>query len=264
MRRANMTLISAAVLLTVLSGCGTVAAAGAEVAPLQEPELSSLFHANSITGTTLTGETLSLGYWLYEPENPTGDMPLIVYLHGASGRGDDLETVLEPEDLPKYLNEGALGEVASYVLIPQLPSDMRSWNLVFGILYNLIQRTISDYSIDASNISLAGFSMGGAATWEFSARHPELFARVAPLSGSAERVLGNAAAFEGTPVRAFVGSADSVVSPETSEQMVGELKEAGVDATLTVFDGAEHTEVPFHVYHDEGINLVLWLIGVFE
>ena len=30
-----------------------------------------------------------MGYWLYTPVPTRSDMPLIVYLHGGSGRGDD-------------------------------------------------------------------------------------------------------------------------------------------------------------------------------
>lgn len=33
----------------------------------------------------------ALDYWLYTPKNPAEDMPLIVYLHGGSGKGNDLE-----------------------------------------------------------------------------------------------------------------------------------------------------------------------------
>ena len=53
-----------------------------------------------------TDDLGDLGYWLYAPENPTENMPLIVYLHGASGRGKDLNLVVADEDFPKYLQAG--------------------------------------------------------------------------------------------------------------------------------------------------------------
>ncbi len=66
--------------------------------------------------------------------------------------------------------------------------------------------------------------MGGTATWEFAAEYPELFARIAPLSGSARGVLDQVSVLQEVSVWAFVGSADTVIAPNSSEQMVAELK----------------------------------------
>ena len=48
----------------------------------------------------------ALDYWLYTPKNPAEDMPLIVYLHGGSGKGNDLEKILDEGSLPGYLWSG--------------------------------------------------------------------------------------------------------------------------------------------------------------
>ena len=89
-------------------------------APSAEADMSLLFQACSIS----TDEMENFGYWLYTPENPAENMPLIVYLHGASGRGEDLNLVVADEDFPKYLKTGELGDVRAYVLIPQLPAEL--------------------------------------------------------------------------------------------------------------------------------------------
>ena len=211
-----------------------------------------------------TDDQNALGYWLYTPENPTENMPLIVYLHGASGRGDDLNVVVADDDFPKYLQTGELGDVRAYVLMPQLPADVRSWCDKEDELYNLIQKTVSSLPVDAENISLAGFSMGGTATWELAAKYPNLFIRIAPLAGSAREVLEQVSTLQNIPVRAFVGTADVVISPNSSEQMVAKLQKAGADACITAFNGADHVSVPPLVYHDENIALVDWLIGANE
>ena len=54
----------------------------------------------------------ALDYWLYTPENPAEDMPLIVYLHGGSGKGNDLEKILDEGSLPGYLWSGQLSPAA--------------------------------------------------------------------------------------------------------------------------------------------------------
>ena len=221
---------------------------------------SQSFQASSIK----TEELDAFGYWLYTPENPTENMPLIVYLHGASGRGEDLDLVLADEDFPKYLQSGELGDVQAYVLIPQLPSDLRSWSDISDSLYSLIQKIVSDFSIDIENISLAGFSMGGTGVWELAVEYPDLFARIAPLAGSARGVLEYASLLKEIPVRAFVGADDTVITPNSSKQMVAKLQNAGADAQITVLDGADHVSIPSLVYHDESVRLVEWLLGADE
>lgn len=74
-----------------------------------------------------TGEAGGLDYWLYAPPGARDGLPLIVYLHGGSGRGDDLELVMEAESLPKFLRDGDLA-LSAYVLMPQLPSGETGWN----------------------------------------------------------------------------------------------------------------------------------------
>lgn len=61
------------------------------------------------------------------------------------------------------------------------------------------------------------------------------------------------------PVWAFVGSADDIVSPESSEAMVDEILRLGGKAQLTVFQGASHFDVPDRAYKDPQIGLLNWM-----
>ncbi len=261
--RTSVCLFLAAILLAAMGVSGlaeqeTVSEGTEEM--LSTANMPASFQARSMA----TDELDDFRYWLYTPENPTENMPLIVYLHGASGRGEDLNLVVADADFPKYLRSGELGNVPAYVLIPQLPSEMRGWSEISDSLYSLIEKTIDEFSLDEENISLAGFSLGGTATWELAAESPDLFARIAPLSGSARGVLEQVSVLKEIPVRTFVGSADTVIAPNSAEQMIMELKKAGADAEMVVFDGADHVSVPSFVYCDESIHLVEWLIGAAE
>ena len=264
-------------LLTVMSACDTADTSNPENSEAidqsnifftEETNTSTDFKtpfSQSFQASSIKTEELDVfGYWLYTPENPTENMPLIVYLHGASGRGEDLDLVLADEDFPKYLQSGELGDVQAYVLIPQLPSNLRSWSDISDSLYSLIQKIVSDFSIDIENISLAGFSMGGTGVWELAVEYPDLFARIAPLAGSARGVLEYASLLKEIPVRAFVGADDTVITPNSSKQMVAKLQNAGADAQITVLDGADHVSIPSLVYHDESVRLVEWLLGTDE
>lgn len=64
----------------------------------------STFEANSVSN-----EFGSFRYWLYTPSNPTEQMPLIVYLHGGSGKGDNLSLITSEDGFPKYLQSGGIG-----------------------------------------------------------------------------------------------------------------------------------------------------------
>ena len=71
----------------------------------------------------------------------------------------------------------------------------------------------------------------------------------------------NTKALANTPIWAFVGSEDKIVKPDTAEKLIANLKSEGKDAQITVFNGADHIEVPSLVFSDNKINLVEWLIG---
>lgn len=60
---------------------------------------------------------------------------------------------------------------------------------------------------------------------------------------------------------AFVGSADTIVPPDSTPTFVEALREAGADAAVTVFDGDDHFSVPSLTYLDRGTYLVGWLTG---
>lgn len=60
---------------------------------------------------------------------------------------------------------------------------------------------------------------------------------------------------------AVVSSADTTVPPDSTLTFVEALREAGADAAVTVFDGADHFSVPSLAYLDRGTDLVGWLTG---
>ncbi len=133
---ASVGLLLAAVLLAAMSACVTVDTGnGSSEVTLERSDASSLaeqkifsaeseefsseeFAPTSFQACSMTTDEMEVfGYWLYTPENPVKNMPLIVYLHGAGGRGEDLNLVVSDEDFPKYLQSGELGDVRAYVLI---------------------------------------------------------------------------------------------------------------------------------------------------
>lgn len=208
-----------------------------------------------------TSQLGTFRYWLYTPSDPTENMPLIVYLHGGSGKGDDLNLITAVDGFPQYLQSGQLGDVRAYVVIPQLPSTQKGWVNAAESISELIDHTVSTYKINRNNISLTGHSMGGTGTWNLACTYPSLFARIAPLSGSIRNTPDIIDNLKNIPVRAFVGSADTIVPPDSSKEVIAALKAAGGSAEITVFDGADHFSVPSLTFLDTNIELIGWLIG---
>ena len=196
-----------------------------------------------------------LSYWLYTPQSTDAPKPLVLYLHGGSGKGSDLNAVLEAESLPRFLQEGQLAPDA-YVVMPQLPANCKGWSDRTAQLLQLLADIKAQYSI--ARTTLTGHSMGGTGCWQLALAHPETFCAAAPLSGSVQLTPQNLTSLQSLPVWAVVGSADTIVKPDASEQFITALHEKNSNALLTVREGATHFDVP-QAYLDSTLGLLDWL-----
>lgn len=197
------------------------------------------------------------------PSAPPGardGLPLIVYLHGGSGRGDDLELVMEAESLPQFLRDGDLAPSA-YVVMPQLPSGETGWNGVTEGLAELIDAVVEDCGADAGRVSLTGHSMGGTGAFAVAAALPGRFSFVAPLSGSVRDSREMRAALADLPVWAIAGAQDDVVDPAAARDFLAALRAVNPDARYTEVEDAGHFDLPARAFLDGEIGLVRWLLS---
>lgn len=181
-----------------------------------------------------TGEADGLDYWLYAPSGARDGLPLIVYLHGGSGRGDDLELVMEAESLPQFLRDGDLA-LSAYVVMPQLPGGEAGWNAVTEGLAELIDAVV--------------------------AALPERFSCAAPLSGSVRDTREMRAALADLPVWAIAGAQDDVVDPAAARDFLAALRAVNPDARYTEVEDAGHFDLPARAYLDGEVGLVRWLLS---
>ena len=193
---------------------------------------------------TLNGS--DIGYWLNTPQDTAGNNPLIVYLHGGTSRGDDLNLLVEHEGLPQYLLEGKLTPSA-YVVMPQAPEAIRSWDELDAEIMELVSYLTEYFPIDAARIALTGHSMGGIGTWLIGFKHQDVFKRIAPLSGAISRKLSNRLDRLTIPAWSFVGTDESDQNAYTSNtSLLPKLIQSNTDAQriqLTILDGYKHREV---------------------
>lgn len=217
---------------------------------------------SSVTDHSIkTSELNKLNYLLYTPANAKSDMPLIVYLHGGSGKGDDLTLLTNTEGFPQFLSEGKLGEISAYVIMPQLPKSKKGWTDIKLSLKELIEHIATTYNIDESRISLTGHSMGGTGAYGVAAAYPELFSCVAPMSGSIRNTSANIQALSNMPVWAIVGTNDTIVAPTSSREFISALSVSNSNARITELDGASHFDVPALAYLNKELGIIEWLIS---
>ena len=158
--------------------------------------------------------------------------PLMLFLHGAGERGDDLER-LKVHGPPKLAD--ADPDFPFIVVSPQVPEG-EWWDT--RTLSALLDDVESTYHVDPDRVYVTGLSMGGFGTWALGLAEPERFAAIVPICGGGQSWLAGRLA--GTPVWAFHGAKDEVVPLQASEEMVQAIQRAGGNVRLTVYPDRGH------------------------
>jgi len=157
---------------------------------------------------------------------------LLLFLHGAGERGDNLELV-KVHGPAKLVEKGK--DFPFVVVSPQCPKDKR-WET--NDLIALLDDIILKYKIDENRIYVTGLSMGGNGTWKLAAEIPNRIAAIIPICGWGDPF---AAMMMGKlPVWAFHGAKDVVVPVSSSEVMVETMKRNGGEVKFTVYPEANH------------------------
>ena len=180
-------------------------------------------------------ENVSGGYLDYLEYCPKCEekLPLLIYIHGAGGRGSDLSALQSVG--PKYEIEHGR-KINAVCVFPQCHAD--TWFELFETLIDFVDTLRKEDRIDDKRIYVCGSSLGGYTTWQLAMSRPEWFAAAVPVCGGG--MYWNAARLKNIPIWAFHGENDTVVFPEESKKMVDAVNLAGGNARLTVFPGVGH------------------------
>ncbi|MGB2938002.1 MAG: prolyl oligopeptidase family serine peptidase [Phycisphaerae bacterium] len=179
----------------------------------------------------------SLKYLLYVPDaynrTPT-KWPLVLFLHGAGERGDDLELV-EKHGPPKLIAQGR--EFPAIIVSPQCPKDTW-WTDHVAALEALLDEIVARYRVDEDRIYVTGISMGGFGTWALAFDQPQRFAALGVICGRGDPA--KAALLKHVPIWVFHGAKDQTVPLKDSQDMVEALQAAGGSPKFTVYPDAGH------------------------
>ena len=181
----------------------------------------------------------NFGYVLNLPKDydATKQYPLVLFLHGAGERGDDLD-VASRHGFMKHVRE----EDADYPFIflaPQCPFD-KYWGCFTESLLAFLDDMMAKLPIDRERVYLTGLSMGGTGTWMLAMAAPERFAAIAPICGSG--ICWNIDPIVDLPVCMYHGDCDAIVPIEESITMLKAINRRGGKATLHILNGVGHNE----------------------
>ncbi|KAA3609676.1 MAG: phospholipase [Calditrichaeota bacterium] len=182
-------------------------------------------------------ETTEMKYLIYLPsdyDEKVKQWPLMLFLHGAGERGEDINKV-KVHGPPKLVENGE--NFPFIVISPQCPKE-QWWPSLTAELMRLIDEISQNYAVDEKRIYLTGLSMGGYGTWALAGEFPDKFAAIAPVCGGGTPYF--ARKMRHIPAWVFHGAQDQVVPLKNSEEMVLALRKAGGEVKFTVYPEAGH------------------------
>ena len=189
---------------------------------------------------------------MFQNKNPKLKAPLIIYLHGAGGKGNDIN-VIKRQVMPLLKGIQKFTKEQCIIIAPQCLKKSRNggrgtWKVEeLNLFLEQFKKTLP---VDANRIYLTGNSFGGYGSWLWGGHNPERFAAILPIvggigPGGPKDVTPDldkwAAKLAQVPVYAFAGKKDRVVPAERSERMVAAIRKAGGgQAKIKIYPNEAH------------------------
>jgi len=134
--------------------------------------------------------------------------PLLVFFHGAGGRGNDNKgQLVDAGGIGAFVKAGLQTKRSSHVFAGQVPKGERWVNVHWGLLghkmpkvsdsmrmaFEALDAYVADKKnqVDPSRIYVMGLSMGGYGTWDAIQRKPDFFAAAVPICGGGDSSLAH-------------------------------------------------------------------------
>jgi predicted peptidase len=178
-------------------------------------------------------------YFVFIPHDYKGDQayPLILFLHGGGESGTDGKAPLRA-----YLGPAIKKQESTFPFLVVFPQSQKgTWNAssedgqrALAILAD-VQKELR---VDERRLIVAGGSMGGAGTWSFAMKHPDVWAAIVPICGSGD--VKQADKIKNIPCWCFHGAQDKSVNVEGSRRMIEALRAAGGTPKYTEYPEGGH------------------------
>lgn len=221
-------------------------------------------------GRTFQNGDRTVRYRWFAPEPADGPLPLVVVLHGSSGKGSDNLTQLLTGNSVVGAGYWAAPEQQRenpcFVLAPQCPpgemwTRTASWTspvhplspepaAALADLMALLDETLASHPVDPGRIYLLGASMGGYGVWDWIVRDPRRFAAAVAICGGMPE--GQAAALRDLPLWIFHGEDDGIVPVEESRRAFREILAVGGRPRYREYEEGPHG-ISSYAYLDPGV-----------
>ena len=198
---------------------------GIAQAPAQAPQLTAK------RGVLLGG----YNFWVRTPQgyNSATPQPLVIFLHGASLCGRDLNRVKRYGPLDAE-TKGL--EIPAVIVAPQNPGG--SWSP--RKLNDMLEWVKRNYAIDTTRVYVLGMSLGGYGTMDFAGTYPHKIAAAMALCGGS--TLKSYDGLGQLPLWIMHGTGDRAISVTQSKIVVAAMQAARNDTRLRYdwLAGASH------------------------
>ena len=197
----------------------------------------------------------TMPYRLFRPA-AGGKLPLVVYLSGSGGLGDDNLKQLGLGNIfgtRLWLLPENQQQFPCYVVAPQTDRGWAKYDMTqqeggakvvpglgdgSRLVLEIIDSLQHEFPIDDRRIYVAGQSMGGAGVWNIIAARPGLFA--AAIICCAGRSTENGTEAIDTPLWVFHGDADKTVPVSLTRNRIAARRKAGGHPIYTEYPGVDH------------------------
>lgn len=175
-------------------------------------------------------------FWVYTPVDyfySQEQTPVIIFLHGASLCGNNLDRVRRYGPLDAIVKGR---DIDALTIVPQNPGGAWSPKKIMDML-DWVEK---NYACDSSRVYVLGMSLGGYGTMDVCATYPDRIAAGMALCGGSS--LKDVSGLGKLPFWIIHGTADKAVSIQQSKRVVEQLKNSGNDTRL-IYDwwqGANH------------------------
>lgn len=174
-----------------------------------------------------------MDYNLYTPEETGKPMPIVIAFHGFG----DNENLYHNKLAVAWADPVNQEKRPCYVLAPSFSNYMNTEyrNTVYAKVYDKVQEMIEEGKVDENRVYVVGKSFGGAATYEFLEKYPELAAGAIAMCGAANYYNGflfpqgaeDVAKIVNVPLWIAHATTDPTVPVENGRNMYNMLVEAG-------------------------------------
>ncbi len=162
--------------------------------------------------------------------------PLLIFLHGRSLSGHDLNRVKRYGVL--YAKNRGVAVPSSIVVAPQTTNG---WDP--DKVKDVLSYVVEHYNIDEDRVYVCGMSMGGYGTMDFVGKYPDLVAAAVAICGGGTAKYAESLAT--VPLWIQHGSADRAVPASESKKIYHAIKRVNphAEAKLTIIPGGTHGSV---------------------